>query len=56
MGYYGYPKYESAADKKAKAKKSLEKLRKKNPDMEPVIIEGRTLAKSWWGEAWNLNL
>lgn len=56
MGYYGYPKYESAADKKAKAKKSLEKLKKKNPDMEPVIIEGRTLAKSWWGKAWNLNL
>jgi uncharacterized Zn finger protein len=56
MGYYDYPKYESAAEKKAKAIRALEKLRKKNPDIEPVIIEGRTLAKSWWGKAWNTNL
>ena len=56
MGYSGFPKYESVAEKKAKAIKSLEKLKKKNPGIEPVIIEGRTLAKSWWGKAWNLNL
>jgi uncharacterized Zn finger protein len=56
MGSYGFPEYESVAEKKAKASKSLEKLKKKNPDIEPVIIEGRTLAKSWWGKAWNLNL
>jgi len=56
MGYYGFPKYESVAEKKAKASKTLEKLKKKNPDIEPVIIEGRVLAKSWWGKAWNLNL
>jgi len=56
MGYYGFPKYESAAKKKAKTSKSLEKLKKKNPEIEPVIIEGRTLAKNWWGKAWNSNL
>lgn len=56
MSYYGYPKYVSAAEKKAKAAKSLEKLRKKNPDIEPVIIEGRSIAKNWWGKAWNTNL
>ena len=56
MGYYGFPKYESVTEKKAKAIKALEKLRKKNPEIEPVIIEGRTLARSWWGKAWNLNL
>lgn len=56
MGYHGYPKYQSVEEKKAKARKALEKLKKKNPDIEPVIIEGRTLAKSWWGKAWNLNL
>lgn len=56
MGYYGYPKYESVAEKKAKANKSLEKLRKKDPDIEPVLIEGRTLAKNWWGKSWNTNL
>ena len=56
MSYYGYLRYESAAGKKAKAEKALKKLQKSNPDLEPVIIEGRTLAKSWWGKAWNLNL
>lgn len=56
MGYYGFPRYESVAEKKAKANRSLAKMKKKNPDIEPVIIEGRTLAKSWWGKSWNINL
>jgi uncharacterized Zn finger protein len=56
MSYGGFPKYISAAEKKEKANKSIAKFKKKNPDIEPVIIEGRTLAKSWWGKAWNLNL
>jgi uncharacterized Zn finger protein len=56
MSYYGYKPYVSADEKKAKALKAIEKLKKKNPDIEPVIIEGRALAKSWWGKAWNLNL
>lgn len=33
----------------------LEKLRKKNPGIQPVIIEGK-LAKTWWAQAWNTNL
>ena len=56
MSYYGYHRQETAAEKKAKAAKALIKLKKKSPDIEPVLIEGRTLAKNWWGKAWNLNL
>src|SRR5665647_1883661 len=56
MGNYGFPKYESAAKKRAKASKSLVSFKKKNPEIEPIIIEGRMLAKNWWGKAWNLNL
>ena len=56
MSNYGYPKYQSVAEKKEKARKSLVKLKKKNPDIEPVIIEGTKLAKSWWGKSWNENL
>ena len=33
----------------------LAKLRKKNPDIKPVVIDG-VLAKSWWAKAWNRNL
>ncbi|GAU75568.1 SWIM zinc finger family protein [Fusibacter sp. 3D3] len=56
MGYYGFPKYESVAEKKEKAIRAYEKLKKKNPDIEPIIIEGRTIAKNWWGKSWNSNL
>lgn len=56
MGYYGFPEYISVAEKREKADKALAKLKKKDPTIEPVIIEGRTLAKNWWGKAWNKNL
>lgn len=56
MGYGGYSKYVTAAEKKAKAEKTIQKLKKKNPNIAPIIIEGRTLAKTWWGKAWNDNL
>lgn len=32
------------------------KSAKKNPNLSPVIIEGRTIARTWWGKSWNLNL
>ena len=35
--------------------KQIEKLRKKNPNIQPVIIEGK-LANTWWAQAWNKNL
>src|SRR5665648_200053 len=56
MNYYGFPKYKSVGEKKAKTSKAFEKLKKKNPDIEPIIIEGSAIAKTWWGKAWNLNL
>lgn len=54
--YYRYPKYVTVAEKQAKAEKKLAALKKKNPGIQPVTIEGRTLAKTWWGKAWNKNL
>lgn len=56
MSYYSNYKYESVADKKANALKKLKKLKKKNPDTLPVLIEGRTIANNWWGKSWNKNL
>jgi len=51
-----YPAYEPVAKKRAKAEKALIKLKKKDPNISPVIIEGRKIAKTWWGVAWNENL
>lgn len=35
---------------------SQEKAKAKGQQLEPVIIQGRTIAKSWWGQAWCSNL
>ncbi|HBN83574.1 MAG TPA: hypothetical protein DDZ89_06980, partial [Clostridiales bacterium] len=48
--------YVSIAEKKAKAQKSTSKLKKKKIELQPVIIEGRKLARTWWGIAWNDNM
>jgi uncharacterized Zn finger protein len=58
MGFYdyGYPPYVSVAQKRAKAKRQLEKLRKKNPNLRPIVLAGSALTKTWWGKAWNKNL
>ncbi|MEA3468162.1 MAG: hypothetical protein U9R57_08070 [Thermodesulfobacteriota bacterium] len=56
MSYGYYPKYVTVAEKRAKAKKKIKLLRKKNPDIRPIILEGKALAKTWWGKAWNTNL
>jgi len=53
-GYY--PRYVSVAEKRAKAAKKIKQLRKKNPDIRPVVIEGRAIATTWWGKSWNVNL
>jgi len=56
MSYWNFPRYVPVAEKKAKAEKKLAKLKKKNPGIQPVTIEGRAIAKTWWGKAWNKNL
>ncbi len=56
MSYWKYPKYVTVAEKKAKAEKQLKQLKKKMPDIKPVVLEGNTLARTWWGKSWNTNL
>ncbi|MCL2883429.1 MAG: hypothetical protein FWF30_03040 [Coriobacteriia bacterium] len=51
MSYYGYYQPSKPRDPAAQ----LAKLRKKDPNIQPVTIEGK-LAKTWWGMAWNKNL
>jgi uncharacterized Zn finger protein len=53
---YGFAPYESVGEKKAKAKKKIAQLRKKDKDIAPVEIQGRKIANTWWGMAWCRNL
>src|SRR5208337_452063 len=39
-----------------KAEKKLAKLKKKSRSISPVTIEGRAIAKSFWGNSWCTNL
>ena len=39
-----------------KALREMEKRKKKGHPVSPVIIEGRTIAKTFWGKAWCENL
>ena len=53
MAYWGrFPKYVPVAQRRVKAKKELEKLRKKGADIQPVELNGRTIARSFWGKGW----
>jgi len=57
MGYWShYPPYVTVAEKRAKAAGKLKQLKKKNPGIKPILLEGRSIVKTWWGKSWNLNL
>jgi hypothetical protein len=41
---------------KRNASDSLKKQKMKGKTMHPIIISGRKIARSWWGNAWCENL
>lgn len=51
MAYYWRP-YVPVARRRAKALKKMQQLRTKGRNIQPVEIEGRTIARSFWGKAW----
>jgi uncharacterized Zn finger protein len=54
--FYGFRPYVSAASRRAAAARQLAKLKKTGRTVTPVVIEGRKIAKTFWGEAWCENL
>ena len=56
MSYYEWRPYVPVAERRRKAEKRLTKLKKKGQPIDPVRIEGRTIAKSFWGRSWCTNL
>lgn len=52
-GYgWGWQRYVPVAERRAKALKQMEKLRKKGVNIQPVKIEGKKIARTFWGRAW----
>src|SRR2546428_1992549 len=56
MDYYGFRPYVPVGARRAQAARALAKLGKKGRQTSPVVIEGRTIAETFWGEAWCDNL
>lgn len=55
MAFYWKP-YVPVAERRRKATKEIEKRGKKGSPVSPVTIEGRTIAKTFWGKSWCENL
>jgi uncharacterized Zn finger protein len=49
---WGWPPYVPVAERRRKAEKAAAKLVKKGQKIFPVKIDGRILAKTFWGKAW----
>jgi uncharacterized Zn finger protein len=56
MDFYGWRPYVSVAERRRKAAKEMAKLKKKGHPVSPVVVEGRTIVKTFWGKAWCENL
>src|SRR6476661_4185101 len=56
MSYYEWHAYVPVAEKRRQAERKLAKLKKHGRSVAPVTIEGRTIAKSFWGKSWCGNL
>src|ERR1700681_2971488 len=56
MSYFEWRPYVSVAERRRQAERKLAKLKKKGDVVAPVKIEGRIIAKSFWGKSWCTNL
>lgn len=55
--YYGWKPYVPVAARRRQAARRLAQLRKKNGrEASPVVIDGRKIARTFWGGAWCENL
>jgi uncharacterized Zn finger protein len=53
---FGWAPYVPVAERRRKAQKKMEDLRRKSQVISPVTTEGRTIVKTFWGRAWCENL
>jgi uncharacterized Zn finger protein len=54
--FYDWRSYVTASARRRQAAQQLARLKQKGQDVSPVVIDGRTIAKTFWGKAWCANL
>lgn len=52
MSHFGWKPYVPVAKRRARAEREMKKLVKQGRQIEPVVIGGRGIARTFWGEAW----
>lgn len=53
---WGFAPYVPVAERRRKAMREMEKRKKQGHAVSPVSIDGRTIAKTFWGKSWCDNL
>lgn len=54
--FYDWRPYVPVAERRRRAEREMQKLKKGGHPVSPVVIEGRTIAHTFWGRAWCDNL
>jgi uncharacterized Zn finger protein len=54
--YYGWRPYVPVAERRRRAARKVASLKKAGRDIAPVEIDGRKIARTFWGDAWCKNL
>ena len=54
--FYGWRPYVPVARRRQLAQREMAKLGRKGHVVSPVVIQGRTIATTFWGKAWCENL
>ncbi len=54
--WYEWRPYIPVAQRRRRAEREMQRLKKKGHPVSPVVIEGRAIAKTFWGKAWCENL
>ncbi|MCK9460033.1 MAG: hypothetical protein M0R80_10375 [Proteobacteria bacterium] len=52
----GWPAYVPVAERRQKAERAARKLEKKGQQLSPIVLDGRAIARTFWGRAWCDNL
>ena len=56
MAFFAWKPYVPVAKRRQQAALCIQKLAKKGQAVTPVIVEGRTIARTFWGKSWCENL
>jgi uncharacterized Zn finger protein len=54
--FHGWRPYVPVAERRRRAALEMQRRRRKGHPVSPVVVEGRTIARTFWGKAWCDNL